>query len=561
MLNNLHGVDIDPQAVEVTKLSLSLKVLEGESQETIGAQLGLFKERALPDLGSNIKCGNSLIGPDYYEGRQLTMSFINDEERYRVNAFNWQTAFPQVFIAGGFDVVIGNPPYIRIQAMQEWAPTEVEFYKKKYIAASKGNYDIYVVFVEKGLSLLNMNGRLGFILPHKFFNAKYGDPLRGIISCGKHLAKVVHFGDQQVFENATTYTCLMFLDKSGHDEFEFEKVDDLKSWRDNGKSTARKIFADTATTAEWNFTVGSGSSLFDKLSKMPVKLGDIANIFVGLQTSADTVFLFKESKKSKSPTLVSQSKELDKSVEIEAAILKSVVRSGEIGRYWATPTAVVLFPYEILDGKFRLIPEGNFKTHFPKAWLYLLENKKLLSEREHGKFKDTGWYQLYPKNLDTWEQPKIMLPYMITRLSAYYDENNYYFVNVTTGGFGLTIKDGFGRHKYITGLLNSKLLDWFMKIVSTSFHGGYFAANKQFLVQLPIRAINFSNPSEKAAHDKMVSLVERMLELHRRLPATRMPQEKEMIQREIEATDAQIDRLVYELYGLTEEEIRVMEGR
>jgi len=406
LLNNLHGVDIDPQAVEVTKLSLSLKVLEGESQETIGAQLGLFKERALPDLGSNIKCGNSLIGPDYYEGRQLTMSFINDEERYRVNAFNWQTAFPQVFIAGGFDVVIGNPPYIRIQAMQEWAPTEVEFYKKKYIAASKGNYDIYVVFVEKGLSLLNMNGRLGFILPHKFFNAKYGDPLRGIISCGKHLAKVVHFGDQQVFENATTYTCLMFLDKSGHDEFEFEKVDDLKSWRDNGKSTARKIFADTATTAEWNFTVGSGSSLFDKLSKMPVKLGDIANIFVGLQTSADTVFLFKESKKSKSPTLVSQSKELDKSVEIEAAILKSVVRSGEIGRYWATPTAVVLFPYEILDGKFRLIPDGNFKTHFPKAWLYLLENKKLLSEREHGKFKDTGWYQLYPKNLDTWDSRK-----------------------------------------------------------------------------------------------------------------------------------------------------------
>ena len=558
LLANIHGVDIDPQAVEVTKLSLSLKVLEGESQETIGAQLGLFKERALPDLGRNIQCGNSLIGFDYFEGRQLTMNIIDDEEKYRVNAFNWQAAFPQVFIAGGFDAVIGNPPYIRIQALQEWAPTEVEFYKT-YKAASKGNYDIYIVFVEKGLSLLNKKGRLGFILPHKFFNAQYGEPLRGIISKGKHLAKIVHFGDQQVFENATTYTCLMFLDKAGHDKFEFEKVISLRNWRNSGESTIGKILSGIATTTEWNFNVGSGSDLFDKLARMPIKLGDIANIFVGLQTSADTVFLFKDTQKTESPTLVVQSKELGKLVKIETKILKSVVRSGEIGRYWANPTAEVLFPYEIIDGKFRLIPESRLKAGFPKAWDYLLENKKLLAEREHGKFKEIGWYQLYPKNLDTWEQPKIMLPYMVTRLSAFYDENNFYFVNVTTGGFGVTINKDFGSQKYITGLLNSKLLDWFMKKVSTSFHGGYFAANKQFLVQLPIRSINITDPAEKAAHDKMVSLVERMLSLHKRSPRT--PQEKEILQREIESTDQAIDTLVYQLYGLTEAEIRIVEGR
>ena len=114
LLNNIHGVDIDPQAVEVTKLSLLLKVLEGESQETIGSQLGMFKERVLPDLGRNIKCGNSLIGSDYYQDRQLTM-LIDEEERYRVNAFDWKTEFPQVFIQGGFDVVMGNPPYIRME--------------------------------------------------------------------------------------------------------------------------------------------------------------------------------------------------------------------------------------------------------------------------------------------------------------------------------------------------------------------------------------------------------------------------------------------------------------
>ncbi len=117
LLNNIHGVDIDPQAVEVTKLSLLLKVLEGESQETIGSQLGMFKERVLPDLGQNIKCGNSLIGSDYYQDRQLTM-LIDEEERYRVNAFDWKTEFPQVFIQGGFDVVMGNPPYIRMNFLR-----------------------------------------------------------------------------------------------------------------------------------------------------------------------------------------------------------------------------------------------------------------------------------------------------------------------------------------------------------------------------------------------------------------------------------------------------------
>jgi hypothetical protein len=106
LLNNIYGVDIDPQAVEVTKLSLLLKVLEGESQETLDNQFKLFHERALPDLAGNIKCGNSLIGPDFYEGRQTAL--FDEEERYRVNVFDWNTAFPKIMKAGGFDAVIGN---------------------------------------------------------------------------------------------------------------------------------------------------------------------------------------------------------------------------------------------------------------------------------------------------------------------------------------------------------------------------------------------------------------------------------------------------------------------
>jgi type I restriction-modification system DNA methylase subunit len=552
LLNNIHGVDVDPQAVEVTKLSLLLKVVEDPGQ------LKMFEEgHILPDLGNNIQCGNSLIGMDYFEGQLMT----DLAEVARINPFGWENAFPAVFKRGGFDAVIGNPPYIRIQAMQEWASEQVAFYKKAYKAAGKGNYDIYVVFVEKGLSLLNAKGRLGFILPHKFFNAQYGEAARGLIAKGKNLANIVHFSDQQVFDGATTYTCLLFLDKAGHDEFEFVKVRDLKEWRASQTSeVSGMIKAASVTSAEWNFTVGKSAGLFEKLSQMPKKLGDIAYIFVGLQTSADTVFLFKDTQQNNLSKIKVRSKELDQVIEIETGLLKPVVRSGEIGRYWANPSALVLFPYETKNLKSKLKTENDIKRDFPDTWNYLVSNKKLLSEREHGKFKDIGWYQLYPKNLDTWEQPKIMLPYMITRLSAFYDENNYYFVNVTTGGFGVTTDEQFGSQKYITGLLNSKLLDWFMRQVSTSFHGGYFAANKQFLVQLPIRTINFSDPAEKAKHDQMVTLVERMLALHKNLASAKTPQEKESVQRQIQSTDGGIDKLVYELYGLSEEEIGIVES-
>ncbi len=413
LLNNIHGVDIDSQAVEVTKLSLLIKVLEGESEQSLQTQLRMFHERALPDLSENIQCGNSLIGPGFYENEQMVL--LDEEEHYRINVFDWQKAFPQVFEGDtpGFDAVIGNPPYIRIQALKEFAPVEVEHYKTVYRSAGKGNYDIYVVFVERGLDLLNKSGRLGYILPHKFFNAKYGQPVRELISSGKHLSEIVHFGDEQVFTGATTYTALLFLDRVGRDEFRFVKADELIEWRTEGEAEEGLVPSSNANADEWNFVVGPGADLFERLRHMPMKLGDIANIFVGLQTSADTVFLFKDSENSQSATTTVRSKELAQDVELESELLKPVIRSGSIGRYWAQPTALVLFPYKQY-GKFRLISELEMNDHYPTAWSYLVENKDLLSKREHGKFVPTGWHQLYPKNLDVWEQPKIMLPYMVT---------------------------------------------------------------------------------------------------------------------------------------------------
>jgi hypothetical protein len=467
--------------------------------------------------------------------------------------------------SGGFDCVIGNPPYIRIQAMKEWAPVEVEFYKQHYKAASSGNYDIYVVFIEKGLSLLNKQGKLGFICPHKFFNAQYGEPLRKLVAEGKNLSRVIHFGDQQVFEGATTYTCLLFLARAGSKQLELERVTDLEAWRGTGEATEGKIPAADITGSEWNFKVGTGTGLFEKLAQMPVKLANVAaRIYQGPITSADTVYLFKDfaEGKRKSTTKV-LSPELDEWIEIESRILKTVVRSGSINRYSVQPTAHVLFPYQVKDCSARLFTPAEMKRDYPLAWDYLNRNKRLLETREKGKFKDAEWYRFgRTQNLGMWEQPKLLVPYMVTHLATYVDNTDgFYFINVTTGGYGITSADPTVSLSYLCGLLNSRLLDFYFKSVTTPFHGGYFAANKQYIEQLPIRPINFSDPSDKARHDKMVELVGRMLEMNKQKHSGKLaPSQVDRVDREIAATDTEIDNLVYTLYGITDEERTIIES-
>ncbi|MGH9431081.1 MAG: Eco57I restriction-modification methylase domain-containing protein, partial [Terriglobia bacterium] len=339
--NNLFGVDIDPQSVEITMMSLYLKALEGEKSQFPP------KQHLLPELKYNIICGNSLIGPDIFNQGLL----FADEERDRINAFDWNSessGFGHIMKEGGFDCVIGNPPYVRIQHLKEWAPTEVEYYKEHYPSASAGNYDIYVVFVEKGLSLLGPPGRLGFILPHKFFNSKYGQPLRSILAGGRHLSKVIHFGDQQVFEGATNYTCLLFLDKSGSRELNFERVNDLDAWRDADNSTAGKIAAASVTAAEWNFTVGNGAALLEKLSRMPVKLGDVAQRMAqGIRTSANEVYVLDLLSPMEGRFVTAYSEKLDAKIKLERKAVSLFLQGREIRRYAVIPSGkAVLIPYE-----------------------------------------------------------------------------------------------------------------------------------------------------------------------------------------------------------------------
>ncbi len=212
LLDHIYGVDIDPQAVEVTKLSLLLKVLEGENEETLQRQLKLFRqERALPDLAENIKCGNSLIGPDFYDGQQRDL--FDDEDRLRINVFDWQHkyGFPKVFNGdnSGFDAVIGNPPWLMAGY---YVKESLENLRSQYETAH-GKFDLYYLFIERGLTLMSETGQFGMIVPNKMFHTSAARELRRILGENKRISRVVDFGDFQVFQGATNYSCILLLSK------------------------------------------------------------------------------------------------------------------------------------------------------------------------------------------------------------------------------------------------------------------------------------------------------------------------------------------------------------
>lgn len=553
LLEHIHGVDIDPQAVEVTKLSLLLKVLEGDAG-ALAADLAM--ERALPDLDGNIQCGNSLVGPDIYNG-QGSLG-LGDEEAHRVNIMDWQRAFPAVMRSGGFDAVIGNPPYVRIQTLREFHPETAEYLGSRYRSAGKGNYDIYVVFVERGLQLLNPHGLLGFILPHKFFNAQYGEPLRALIAGGGHLSEVVHFGHQQVFSNATTYTCLLFLSKRPVKTARIQHVEDLETWRVKRSRSKKTIDSIPAFGLVWNFDRPSHFARPERFVAMP-GLGELARVFVGTQTSADDVFVVTECK-ARGKYVEGWSEALQERVRFELALAKPFLKGRDIRRY-APPiaNACLLCPYEIGEDKARLYTIEEMKERFPLALEYLSRNRKRLAKRKTGRTRRGEWHAFgYPKNMTDFGKVKIVVPDYDNKAAFTLDTKGRFYKT----GYGILVEPSLDLSPlYVLGLLNSKLLFEILLTIGTKLRGGYVRFWTQYISKLPIRTIVFDDKEDKKLHDRMVSLVESMLELNRRLAEAKSPHDQQVLQRQIEAADQQIDQLVYELYELTPEEIAIVEGQ
>ena len=546
----------DFNAVEVTKLSLLMKCLEGESPASIQNNQDLFNERALPSLEDNIKCGNSLIGNDFYESHLD----LDDDTLYKINCFDWNSKFRDIMKAGGFDVVIGNPPYVKIQTMMESSPLSVETLKQNYKSASSGNIDIYLCFVEKALQLLKSTGEMGYILPHKFFEGDMGENLRNIIANKKALKKVVYFGANQIFDNATTYTCLLFLSGSERDNFElfrFYKDEDIEEALKNAKFVQLPI--SLTNEEKWNFHSEDILNILNKLKSMPVKLEDLTRkIFVGIQTSADDIYILHGGEEING-VVKTYSKSLDKEIEIEREIIKPFLLGKDAKRYETIiPSKWVIFPYKLVNGNAVLYTENEIKSQFPKAWEYLKENKKELESREHGKFKNTWWQYGRTQNLNEFECKKISIPYMANKSQAIWD-NDFTYHN--TKLYSISFKENVAYNPYyILAIINSKLFYYYVANTGTVFRGWFSVFTPNFIGSFPIKELDLDNKQDKEIHDKLVNLVDNIIDLNKKLSSEKNPNTIEMLNTRIQAVDKAIDKIVYALYGLNDEEINIIEG-
>jgi type I restriction-modification system DNA methylase subunit len=491
LLNNIYGVDIDPQAVEVTKLSLLLKVLEGENQDTLERQMRLFKERALPDLGSNIKCGNSLIGPDFYQGKQ--MSLLDSEEAYRINAFDWEKEFPEIMKRGGFDTVIGNPPYGMVSS-----EVSKDYFEKQF-ATVEGRFDTYELFIERGAKLCGKRGLLGFIVPSTLLTNLYTRKLRTYLLEQCTIKEITNFG-MEVFEDPTIHTCIVVISQghTGSLKVKIRKqvltVNELYDRFDYDISQSQLGKSENATFDI--FVDPAAHQIVTRLQTLTRPLGEICFIRQCIKTGNDQAYVELSNRHPGDPW-------------------KPTLRGKSINRY--------------------AMHETN---------LYV----------KYGQWLARNW-----KNTTFYETPKIAVRETGSRIIAMLDVESRYFLSSLYAIYSKSKGEQVSL-KYLLGLLNSSLATYYVKIIALDITKGAFTKFRtNQLARLPVRIIDFSNPKDEARHERMVKLVEQMLSLHKQLASTKTPDGKTRLQRQIDATDQQIDQLVYELYGLTEGEINIVE--
>ena len=502
LLNNIFGVDIDPQAVEVTKLSLLLKVMEGENQDTLERQMKLFKERALPDLGSNIKCGNSLIGPDFYQGKQ--MDLLDQEEMYRINPFDWQKEFPEIMKAGGFDAVIGNPPY------GAEFPEATTNYLKNSFQTFVWRGESYLVFVERGIQLLKLKGLLGYIIPDTYLNLGFTQSLRTFLLRHSKLCEIVNL-PSNVFSSGTVDTTLLLAEKATqtsnfHEAKVLVKVFNKKSSIQSFNQPSREFTISTRVWFEQNaFNIHSDaaeSKIISRIEGENKPLSHISEIFYGIKVY--------QVGKGKPP----QTKDI-----LERKPFTSHKKE---------------------DEKFLPFFDGKHVGRYELLW-------------EKNNWVKYGPWLAEPRQPQKYEGEKILIRKIVgqTLIATYIPETSY----CNTLLFALKIKRdvNLGYH-YLLGILNSKFIGWY-------FRKKFQISADDTFPQIMIRDIlQFPIPRpDKARHEQMVKLVEQMLSLHKQLTTAKTPDEKIRLQRQIDATDHQIDRLVYELYALTDKKIQIVE--
>jgi len=568
LLNHIRGVDIDDSAVQVARLSLYLKILEDESRASLTDSFIQTKTPVLPDLDKYILSGNSLISEKDWRNAYGKLSLADIKTLKKVSAFSWEDAFKEDFDAcgeAGFDAIIANPPYVRIQHITNYSPEEAAYYRNQhapYSTAKTDNFDKYALFIERALSLLKSKGRLGVIVPNKFMSIRSGKALRILLTERSCLEEIVHFGVKRVFGvNALNYTCLLSIDNAGSNaDIRLERVDSLKDWRYGKVGALSAIPRHQLSGEPWRFSETSVSMLFDRIrKKFPETLSSVAEIFVGLQTSADDVYIVKPTAENSGEVWVSWA---GKEWPVERGILRSCLYDVKITAYCKPKSNTwMIFPYEFIQnakGKTlaRLIPPDDFEARFPKCFAYLKARRIELESRNitGGAASDKQWYQFgRSQSLTKFNTPKIILPALSTEPKYAYDEENTVLTGGGNGPYYLIRKKSEKTisNYYLLAILNHPLSEAFVRTGTSIFGGGYYSHGKQFIQGLPIPIPSLAVMAEI---DELVGGV--ILALAEMIKA-KAPKQKREAENEAKILKSEIEKRISAIFGLSEEDLEV----
>ena len=572
--NNLFGVDLNEESVEIAKLSLWLRTAQ--------------PNRKLNNLNNNIKCGNSLI---------------DDPEIAGDKAFHWESEFPAVFEKGGFDVVIGNPPYVRKQGLMEHYPEMCVYYESKYVSAT-ANYDLYALFMEASYKLINNKGIVSFILPHKFLVSDFGEGIRTFFKENTAVENLVHFGSELVFKDAATYTCIVDLTKTSKEKVNFKKV--------NPENLSESFVWDTMSYSNlsiinWDLQSEKVFDIIEKLKIQPYTVDNVfESVFQGIATSLDAVYVFHG--QDKGDYIKAYNSKYDYYFEIEKDLVKPFIKGNEISKYKSLNNKYfVFFPY--INGE--EVSEEYIKNKLPKTYAFLKHFEKDIRGRERGKMDiEEGWFlYIYPKSLTKFGVSKIMTQEISLGCNMTYDEKGEFYHPTTIYSFVKNERFNVDD-KFYLGILNSRVMWFFLKNTGTELGGGYFRFKTNYLKPFPLPEISensdlmidnvnqilSSNKNLQEVSSKFQRTLQRKFENLEKLPKKLenwyeltfadfvkelkkkkialsfeeegkwedyfLPEQQKAleIKAQITKTDKEIDAMVYELYDLTDEEIAIIEN-
>jgi hypothetical protein len=483
--HNIYGVDINQESVEITKLALWLHT----------AAPG----QPLCSLDHNIRCGNSLVGPDFadfYNQRHDTLFTAADaNERERINAFDWHAAFPEVFSHGGFDCVIGNPPYIKLQHFRRaQADTAAYLVEAKnpdgspiYASTQSGNFDMYLPFIEKGIRLLKPEGRMGYIAPNVWMVNEYGKPLRQLVRQSRSLDRWLDFKSYQIFDEAITYTALQFFRGSPCESLTCAFAPDGNAAAVVWENADQVPYEELPEEDAWTLAPKAEMELVSRLvSGFGSMEKSCTGIFVGIQTSMNDLFHLEEIAPGKFRNLIMPETEV---VELESDLIHPLVKGPGAKRYcWESGIMRILIPYSSNGNRALLIPEDELKSRYPKTWSYFSHYERQLREREKGKMDlPTGWWAYnYPKNIEKQLKPRLLIAGTAPDLRVSAD-----FIGEVVQDdrrvFAISVNDQ-AELGFLLALLNSPVCGYVFKRIARPKSGGFFDIEKQFIAPLPIPA-------------------------------------------------------------------------